>query len=94
MDLIHFIFACFGKSPTPFIRTIRFLFASKYSHVEANIRFIAKSEYSLQNIRFEANIRKTSSKFHIQVDIRLQIFAKSEYPLANMRILANNSPRT
>jgi hypothetical protein len=30
-------------------------------------------KYLLQNIRFEANIRKTLSEFHIQANIRLQI---------------------
>jgi hypothetical protein len=45
-------------------------------HVEANIRFRANirltfphtGEYSLQNIRIKAKIRKTSSEFHMQVN--------------------------
>jgi hypothetical protein len=51
-------------------------------HVEANILFRGNirftcshtGEYLLQNIRFEANIRKTLSKFHSQADIQLQKF--------------------
>ncbi len=43
----------------------------------ANIRFTFSHtcEYLLRNIRFQANIRKTSSKFYIQANIHLQIFA-------------------
>jgi hypothetical protein len=51
-------------------------------HVKANIRLRANirykfshaGEYLLQNIRFEANIHKISSEFHIQASIRF-IFA-------------------
>jgi hypothetical protein len=32
-------------------------------------------EFLLQNIRFEANIRKSLSEFHIQANSRLKIFA-------------------
>ncbi len=39
-----------------------------------NIR-TTSGEYSLQNIRFEAHICQSSSKFYIQANIRLQIFA-------------------
>jgi hypothetical protein len=50
-------------------------------HVEANICFRANirfpfshaGEYSLRNTCFEANINKTSSEIHIQVNISLQI---------------------
>jgi hypothetical protein len=46
-------------------------------HVAANIRlrFSHTGKYLLQNVRLEANIRKTLSKFHIQTNFRLQIFA-------------------
>jgi hypothetical protein len=53
-------------SPTPFIRIIRFIFASKYSHkfeykksicCKTN-KFSHTGEYLLQNIRFDANYRK------------------------------------
>jgi hypothetical protein len=41
------------------------IFASHCSHT---------AEYLLQNIRFEANIRKTLKKFHIQANIHFQKF--------------------
>jgi hypothetical protein len=84
-------------SQTPFIRIIRLIFASKYSHRFAYKYliwckkymsqrifaskwifawyFLILAKYLLQNICLEANIRKTFSEFHIQVNIRLQIFA-------------------
>ncbi len=55
-------------------------------HVAANFRFRAyirlrfshNGEYLLQNMRLEANIRKTLSEFHIQANIRMQIFASKQ----------------
>jgi hypothetical protein len=35
--------------------------------------FFQTGKYFLQNIRFEANICKPSSEFHIKANIRLQI---------------------
>ncbi len=67
-------------SLTLFIRIIRFIFASKYSH-----KFVYKysiwckmntfshtGDHLLQNIGFEAIIRKTWNEFHIQANIRLE----------------------
>ncbi len=70
-------------SQTPFIRIIRFIFASKYSHkFEYKYSICCKTNTfsQLANIcfklfRLEANVRKTLSEFHIQANIRLQIFA-------------------
>ncbi len=42
-------------------------------------KFFHTSEYLLQNIRFEANIRKTLSEFYMQANIRLN-------SLANIRL--------
>jgi hypothetical protein len=62
---------------------IRFIFASKYSHKFAykysiwckSNTFYHTGEYSLQDIRFKANIRKSLSEFHIQANICLKILA-------------------
>jgi hypothetical protein len=59
-----------------------------------NIR-TTSGEYSVQNIRFEAHICQSSSKFYIQANIRLQIFAykrilASKYsykPFTNLRLV-------
>ncbi len=82
----HRLFASFASYSLQNIRInshtiIRF--DSKQIHVEANIRFRANTrftfshtgKYSLQNIHLEENIRKTSSEFHIQVNICFKIFA-------------------
>jgi hypothetical protein len=60
-------------------------------------KFSQTGKYLLQNIRFEANIRKSLSKFYMQANIRLnslanirlQIFAYERIALANISILAN-----
>jgi hypothetical protein len=61
----------------------------KKLHVAANIRFRANiylrfshtGKYFLQNIRLEANIRKTLSKFHIQANIASKYSHTSKYSL-------------
>jgi hypothetical protein len=50
-------------------------FEFKYSICCKTNTFSRTGEYLLQNIRFEANIRKTLCKFHIQANIRLQIYS-------------------
>ncbi len=57
------------------------IFASIFSHT---------GEYSLPNFRFEANIRKTSSEFHIQAKSRLQTFAYKRIFASNSHIFASN----
>ncbi len=78
MDLNRCIFACFLYSQTLLIRVIciiRFIFASKYLHKFAcKYSFSRNGDYLLQNIRLEANIRKTLSEYHIQANISQQIF--------------------
>jgi hypothetical protein len=55
--------------------TFFYLLRSKSKRIGIqNIR-TTSGEYSLQNIRFEAHICQSSSKFYIQANIRLQIFA-------------------
>jgi hypothetical protein len=74
-EYLRILFASYSYvseySQTPFIRIIPFLFASKYSHKFAIFdlmknKCMLKRIYASQNIGFEANIRKTSSEFHIQ----------------------------
>ncbi len=67
MDLIRFIFACFGI----FANTIysRYSLQNLRKDSNTNIRFNSKQ------IHVATNIRKTFSEFHIQANIRLQIFA-------------------
>jgi hypothetical protein len=73
----HHLFTSFASYLLQNIGTnlhINIRFDATQIHVEANIRFKANnrflflhtSKYLLQNIRFEANIHKTFSKFHIQ----------------------------
>ncbi len=73
------LFASFASYSHQNIRTNLFTdiqFDAKQMHVEAYIRltFSHAGEYSLQYIHFEANIPKTSSKFHIQVFAYMRIF--------------------
>ncbi len=103
MDLIRFIFACFGIFANTIylhhsLQNVRsdsytnIWFDAKNKYVAGNIRFRANicwrfshtGEYLLQNICLEANIRKTLSELHIQVNFRLQTIAykqTSEYSL-------------
>ncbi len=82
--IIRFIFASKYSQKFSYNYSIWF----EQIHVEAIIRFRANicfifsytNKYSLQNIRFGANICKTSSKFHIQANICLY---------TNIRIQAN-----
>ncbi len=90
MDLIRFIFACFGIfANTTYLHLSLHIFPSKYSHkspiwCKTNIcwrKYSLQSKYLLrifsyllQKIIFEANIHKIWSEFNIQVNIRLQIF--------------------
>jgi hypothetical protein len=70
MDLIRFIFTCFGIH----IRQHN-LFASFASYSLQNIRTNSHANIQLlQNIRFEADICKTLSELHIQTNMRKQIF--------------------
>jgi hypothetical protein len=102
MDLIRFIFACFGIFANTIICIIRFIFASKYSHKFAcKYSFSHTGEYLPQNIRFEKNIRKTLSEFSQSSEFLLAKYSHtseysvakyshtSEYSLASIHILAN-----
>ncbi len=81
---IHHLFASFASYLLLIIQTdlhtnIRIhaknTCCSEYSlQSEYRLRLSHTGDYLLQNIRLEANIRKTFSEFHIQVNICLQIF--------------------
>jgi len=82
----HHLFASFASYSLRNIHTKSYTnirFDAKQMHVGANICFGANirfpfshaGEYSLRNSCFEANIHKTSSEIHIQVNINLQILA-------------------
>ncbi len=83
MSLIRFIFACFGifanRIYSHHLLQIRFkIFAQIRTQIfdlMQNKYIPHTGDYSFQDIRLKANIRKSLSKFHIQANIRLQIFA-------------------
>jgi hypothetical protein len=45
-----------------------------FRYIRKHHLFVSFASYLLQNIRFEANIRKSLSEFHNQANIRLKIF--------------------